>query len=62
MKARNPLTLIAIGLALLLLGFLLLLFMVIRLIAPSFGLNFLAYAACSAGLILGLIGVVRRGQ
>lgn len=60
MKAIDPLKLITVGLALLLLGFLLLLFTVIQLIDPSFGLSFLAYAACSVGLILGLIGIVRR--
>lgn len=61
MKARNPLRLIGAGLALLLFGFLLLLCMVIRLIDPAFALSFLAYAACSIGLILGLIGVIQRG-
>ncbi len=60
MKAGNPLTLIAIGLALVLLGFLLMLFMVVRLVVPSFGLSFLAYAVSSVGLIMGLIGVVQR--
>jgi len=41
-------------------GFLSLFFMVIRLIAPSFLLSFLAYAACSIGLILGLVGIIQR--
>ena len=55
-KARRPLTLIAVALALLVIGLLLLFLMVLGLIAPGFGLSFLAYAACSLGLILGLLG------
>lgn len=62
MKTPNPVKLIAAGLAFLLVGFLLLFFMVIRLIAPSFALSFLAYTVCSVGLILGLVGVIQRGQ
>ena len=61
MKTPNPLKLIVVGLAFLLAGFLLLFFMVIRLIDPSFALSFLAYAACSIGLVLGLVGVIQRG-
>ncbi|MBI2980017.1 MAG: hypothetical protein HYY41_04215 [Chloroflexi bacterium] len=60
MRKINPLILIAAGFALLLLGFLMLFLMVIRLVPPSFGLSFLAYLAGSTGLIIGLIGVVRR--
>lgn len=60
MKTLNPVKLIVVGLAFLLVGFLLLFFMVIRLIAPSFALSFLAYTACFIGLTLGLIGVIQR--
>ena len=60
MKTINPVKLIVVGLAFLLVGFLLLFFMVIRLIAPSFALSFLAYIACSIGLILGLAGIIQR--
>ncbi|MBI4187885.1 MAG: hypothetical protein HY529_01630 [Chloroflexi bacterium] len=58
MKAISPLKLIFLGAALILGGFLLLLFMVIRLISPSFILSFLAYALYSVGLIVGLIGII----
>ncbi len=62
MKTLNPAKLIVVGLAFLLVGFLLLFFMVIRLITPSFALSFLAYTACSIGLILGLVGIIQRGR
>ncbi|MFC2043831.1 hypothetical protein ACFLT8_01290 [Chloroflexota bacterium] len=59
MKRRSSLTLAAAGLTLLLSGFLLLFFMVIRLVEPAFYLSFLAYTACSTGLILGITGIMR---
>lgn len=59
MKARDSLRLLAAGFALLLCGFLLFFFMVIRIIEPGFLLSFLAYTACSTGFILGLIGIMR---
>ncbi len=60
MKTLNPVKLIILGLAFILAGFLLLFFMVIWLITPSFTLSFLAYTACSIGLILGLVGIIQR--
>lgn len=60
MKIINPVKLIVAGLVFILVGFLLLFFMVIRLIAPSFALSFLAYTACSIGLVLGLAGIIQR--
>ncbi len=60
MKTLSPGKLIVIGLAVVVAGFLLLFFMVIRLIEPSFTLSFLAYTACSIGMVLGLIGIMQR--
>ncbi len=59
-RTERALILIAAGLAMLLLGFGLLLAMAIRLIAPGLALSFLSYAACGIGLILGLIGIMVR--
>lgn len=59
MKTLNPVKLIIVGLAFLLAGFLLLFSMVLWLITPSFALSFLAYTACSVGLILGLVGIIQ---
>ncbi len=62
MKILNPVKLIVVGLVFLLVGFLLIFSMVLWLITPSFALSFLAYTACSIGLILGLIGIIQRGR
>lgn len=56
MRQIRPLRLVALGFALLLFGFLAIFLMVIRLIEPSFTLNFLAYISSVVGLVLGLIG------
>lgn len=60
----RPRQLIALGFALLLLGFALPFAMVIRILEPSFLLSFLAYGASVAGLLLGIISVAhyRNGR
>jgi hypothetical protein len=55
----NPLRLMVIGSALLLIGALLPFLMIIRLLEPSFPLSFLAYGSSLVGLVLGLSGIVR---
>lgn len=53
----NPRRLIYVGLALMLFGWLVPLFTVLDVIAPSFLLLLGSYAAALAGFVLGLIGV-----
>jgi hypothetical protein len=60
MKPQSSWTLIAAGLALLLIGSGLLFSMVIGLIASNLVLSVLAYVSCLAGLGAGLIGAVRQ--
>ena len=57
MRLINPRAIIAIGLLLVILGFVFPFLMVVRIIPPNFPLSFLSYAASFAGLFLGLIGV-----
>lgn len=59
MKQRTPLKLIAFGVILLLVGFLLPFLMVIRVLEPSFAWSFLSYASSLVGLILGLLGALQ---
>lgn len=60
----TPLKLMALGFALLVASWLVILFMVIRLIEPSLLLSMGAYAASVAGLVVGLLGVAQyvRGE
>jgi hypothetical protein len=58
----TPAGLIALGFTLLLFGFCAIFAMVIQLIAPSFALSFLGYAASFAGLLLGLVGVAQHSR
>jgi hypothetical protein len=57
MRLDSAARLLALGFALLLLGFLTIFAMVIRLIDPGLLLSFLAYAASLIGLLLGLAGL-----
>ncbi len=50
--------LIAIGVGLMLLGFIFPLLMVVKVIPSTFLLNFLSYGFQVSGLILGMIGIV----
>jgi hypothetical protein len=52
----HPVRLMVIGFLLSLIGWLFPLLMVIRVIEPTFSLNFLSYAASVSGLFLGIIG------
>ncbi len=54
-----PVRLMVIGFALLLGSWLVLLLTVIKLIAPSFLLSLIAYAASVAGLVIGLFDTVQ---
>ena len=56
MMRISPKLLIAIGLVLVLFGFVAPFLMVIRLIEPNFALSFLSHAASISGLFLGMIG------
>jgi hypothetical protein len=57
MTSQPPGRLIAIGLALMLIGWVLPLLMVVRVIESTYLLNFLSYGAQLVGLFLGVIGV-----
>lgn len=59
MKQRTPLKLIALGVILLLIGFLLPFLIVIGVLEPGFVLSFLSYASSLVGLILGLLGAIQ---
>lgn len=59
MKQMAPIKLIALGVILLIIGFLLPFLMVIRVLEPSFFLSFLSYASSLVGLILGLLGAIQ---
>jgi uncharacterized membrane protein YuzA (DUF378 family) len=57
----SPVQLILVGLALLLVGFLLPFVMVLRLVEPTLLLGFVSYLASFMGLVIGLYGVVTIG-
>ncbi|MEW6046341.1 MAG: hypothetical protein AB1609_07645 [Bacillota bacterium] len=57
MRAK-PIGLVAAGLLLLVLGWVLPFLMVVRILPPSFLLSFVAYAASLIGLAVGLFGLV----
>lgn len=61
MNRFSPVQLILIGLALLLIGFLLPFVMVLRLVEPTLLLGFVSYLASFMGLVIGLYGVVTIG-
>lgn len=52
----HPHKAVALGIGLMLLGILIPLLNILRILEASFMLSFLAYAASSAGLILGIMG------
>ncbi len=54
----NPRLLLGIGIALLLLGFVLPVLMVMQVVESTFFLNFFSYIASLLGLMLGIIGLV----
>lgn len=54
----QPIKLFAVGFILVMVGFLVPLFMVIKVIEAGYLLSFLSYAASVAGLLLGLIGAI----
>jgi Sec-independent protein secretion pathway component TatC len=56
-ERRSALKLILIGLLLILFGVVLAFLMVVKVVEPTFFLNFLSYTASTSGLILGFIGV-----
>lgn len=60
---RNPRTrnLLLVGLALVLLGFVLPLLMVMDVIQPTFLLSFIAYGTSTLGLLMGIIGAALWG-
>lgn len=63
MRLTQPSGMIVAGFLLVLVGFLLPLFMTLRVIQASFLLSFLSYAASMGGLILGLVGAaMARGR
>jgi F0F1-type ATP synthase membrane subunit c/vacuolar-type H+-ATPase subunit K len=55
-KFSGPFTLIGIGFALVMIGFIIPLLMVMQVLQSTFFLNFLGYAASISGLMLGIIG------
>ena len=55
MKSR-PFLVIGIGFGLVLLGFVIPLLEVMQILTSTFALNFISYAASTAGLILGIVG------
>jgi putative Mn2+ efflux pump MntP len=57
MIERNPGKTIAFGFILVLAGFVTSILMVIGILAASFTLSFLAYAASLSGLLIGILGV-----
>jgi hypothetical protein len=61
MMRLNPWSLIMLGFVLLCAGVVSIFLMVIRVLEPSFFLSFLGYALSLLGLVLGLVGVARRG-
>jgi hypothetical protein len=60
MRFPRPWLIIGLGFVLVLAGFVLPFLMVLRVIPPSFALSFFSYAASTAGLFLGLIGVAMQ--
>jgi uncharacterized membrane protein len=65
MNVPSPLVLILIGFVLVLLGAVLPFLIVLRVLESTFFLNFFAYTASVAGLVLGIIGsslYVREGR
>ncbi len=54
-----PIRLMVVGFALLLGSWLVLLLTVVKLIAPSFLLSLIAYAASVAGLVIGFFGTIQ---
>jgi membrane protein implicated in regulation of membrane protease activity len=65
MSRMPPLHIIILGFILVVLGFLLPFLMILHIIESSFLLNFLAYGASVAGLMLGIMGAasyVRRNK
>jgi hypothetical protein len=55
-KFSGPFTLIGIGFALVIIGFIIPLLMVMQILQSTYFLNFLGYAASISGLMLGVIG------
>ena len=60
MIVPRPWLIIGIGFVLVLAGFVLPFLMVMRLIQPNFALSFFSYAASTAGLFLGIIGIAMQ--
>jgi hypothetical protein len=56
MMRTDPRALIAIGLVLVVFGFVMPFLMVLRIIEPSLALSFMSHAASVSGLFLGIIG------
>jgi hypothetical protein len=54
--------LVAAGACVTLAGLALLMAMVVRVVEPGLGLSFLAYAALFAGMMIAIIGLVRRAR
>lgn len=62
MRPLPPLGLMALGLTMLLVSFLVIFGMVLRLIEAGFLLSFGAYALSFAGLLVGLAGILAYGE
>jgi hypothetical protein len=56
----RPWAIIGLGFVLVLAGFVIPFLMVMRIIQPSFALSFFSYAASTAGLFLGIIGIAMQ--
>lgn len=62
MNCPSPFRLVILGFVLLLIGFLLPFFMVLRVLESTLLLNFVAYLSSLFGLFIGLVGLVQYGQ